>query len=268
MIDTIKQKIRQLLSDGSVKAVVALKNANGHVAPCLFQKGDDLENLSLGDFRKPGDARYPLNKVLITISRQYPDDIFGVLVRGCDERGLFTLYRLNQLEPDKVVSIGIPCPKDLAQACECQKPYPDEVVAGEKVQGLSQQGVLDAEGMDLAARFDFWTGQFSKCVKCYGCRDICPMCFCKECSLECEDLITKGDLPVDIPVFHLTRAMHMADRCIDCGLCEEACPADIPLRLLYKKTSKIMNAEFGFTSGINKNEKSPLSQMGPAPKKP
>ena len=92
------------------------------------------------------------------------------------------------------------------------------------------------------------------------------MCFCSECSLECEDLVSKGDLPVDIPVFHLTRAMHMADRCVDCGMCDEACPSDIPLRLLYKKTAKIMNSEFGFTSGINKNETSPLSQMGPSQK--
>lgn len=266
MIDSVKQRINGLLSDGSVKAVVALANANGHVAPCLFQKGDDLDQLSLGDTDMPGDARYPLNKVLITIARQYPDEVFGVLVRGCDERGLYTLYRLNQLEKDKVITLGIPCPKSLARACECKKPFPDDVVTGEKNEGFSQQGVKDVEDMNLSTRFSFWVDQFSKCVKCYGCRDICPMCFCKDCSLECEDLVSKGDLPVDIPVFHLTRAMHMADRCVDCGLCDEACPSDIPLRLLYKKTSLIMTAEFGFTSGIKKQEKSPLSLMGPAPK--
>ena len=121
---------------------------------------------------------------------------------------------------------------------------------------------MDAK--DLVERFGFWQDQFLKCIKCYGCRDVCPMCFCNECSLECEDLVKKGSLPVEVPVFHLTRAMHMADRCVDCGLCDEACPSDIPLRLLYKKTAQIMNAEFGFTSGLNKNEKSPLSTMGPA----
>ncbi len=265
MIDIVKQKIKELLSNGSVKGVIALANANGHVAPCLFQKDDDLEILCLGDTKKPGDARYPLNKVLVTIARQYPDDVFGILVRGCDDRGLGILYRLNQLEQDKVVTIGIPCPESLAQACECKKPFPDGIVTGKKVSKVSQQGVKDMEDLDLLKRFTFWTDQFSKCVKCYGCRDICPMCFCKECSLECEDLVSKGDLPVDIPVFHLTRAMHMADRCVDCGLCDEACPSDIPLRLLYKKTSSIMDDQFGYTSGINKTEKSPLSLMGPAP---
>jgi ferredoxin len=267
MIDQVRHKIDELLSGDLVKGVVALARANGHVAPCLFQRGDDLEKLSLGDTKNPGDARYPLNKVLLTIARQYPDQVFGVLVRGCDERGLFTLYRLNQLEPDRVVPIGITCPSSLALACECQKPFPDEITAGEPADSCPQKRVDEIEGMDLHTRFSFWTDQFSKCVKCYGCRDICPMCFCKACSLECDDLVSKGELPVDIPVFHLTRAMHMADRCIDCGLCDEACPSDIPLRLLYKKTSRIMNDRFGFTSGIEKNEKSPLSVMGPASQK-
>jgi ferredoxin len=193
--------------------------------------------------------------------------VFGILVRGCDERGLYGLYRLNQLNPDKVVPIGIACPQNLAIACECKKPWPDEIVAGEKLDGVDQKRVQDAEGKNQSERFSFWKDQFLKCVKCYGCRDICPMCFCHECTLECEDLISKGDLPVEIPVFHLTRAMHMADRCIDCGLCDETCPSDIPLRLLYKKTNEIMKAEFGFTAGIDKNERSPLSVMGPSPKK-
>ncbi len=264
MIDKVKEKINTLLADGSVKGVVALAHSHGHVTPCLYQKDDDLAALCLGDLETAGDTRYPLNKVLITLARQYPDDVFGILVRGCDERGLYGLYRLKQLNPEKVVPIGISCPQSLALECECRKPWPDDMTAGEKSDPAEQKKVKDAEAKDIPQRFSFWTDQFLKCVKCYGCRDICPMCFCYDCSLECEDLVSKGDLPVDIPVFHLTRAMHMADRCIDCGLCDEACPSDIPLRLLYKKTSQIMNTEFGFTSGMNKNEKSPLSLMGPS----
>lgn len=267
MIEQVKQKIEALLSSGAVKGVVALAHAGGHVSPCLFQKGDDLDRLCLGDTASPGDARYPLNKILITLSRAYPDETFGVLVRGCDERGLYGLYRLNQLDPDKVIPVGISCPPVLALRCECKKPWPDDMTAGDATEGVTQEGVRNAEEKAHPERFRFWKDQFLKCVKCYGCRDICPMCFCRECSLECEDLVSKGNLPVDIPTFHLVRAMHMADRCIDCGLCEEACPSDIPLRLLYKKTAGVMEDEFGFTSGINRYEKSPLSVMGPLPQK-
>ena len=268
MIDIVKKNVQALIKDKKITGFLGLIEKNGHVAPHLFKQDDSLDNLCLGDRDKAGDARYPLNKILVSISRQYPDDVFGVLIRGCDERGLNSLFRLNQLEPDKVVGVGIGCPEELARACECKKPFPDEMIAGDKTNAQEDQGNLKTlEDMDLVKRFSFWTNQFTKCVKCYGCRDVCPMCFCNECSLECEELVSKGDLPVDIPVFHLTRAMHMADRCVDCGLCDEACPSDIPLRLLYKKTAKIMNTEFKFTSGINKNEKSPLSLMGPTPKK-
>ncbi|WP_022664466.1 4Fe-4S ferredoxin [Desulfospira joergensenii] len=263
MMETIKERVAQLLSEKKIAGFVGLIEKNGHVAPHLFRDPDDLTGFSLGDREKAGDARYPLNRVLVTLARAYPDEVFGVLVRGCDERGLFGLFRLNQLEEDKVTAVGLGCPPDLAKACECRKPFPEVLVAGGETSAIEPAKLDEMEGMDLDKRFDFWTAQFGKCIKCYGCRDVCPMCFCKECSLECEDLVSKGDLPVDIPVFHLTRAMHMADRCVDCGLCDEACPSDIPLRLLYKKTARIMNAEFGFTSGLKKGEKSPLSIMGP-----
>jgi Fe-S oxidoreductase len=38
----------------------------------------------------------------------------------------------------------------------------------------------------------------------------------------------------------------MAGRCVDCGLCEEACPVDIPLRLLYRKANRIVKDLFGY----------------------
>jgi formate dehydrogenase subunit beta len=266
MIDQVKEKINTLLNDGVVTGVVALATAHGHITPHLFKKGDDLDSLSLGDHEREGDARYPLNKVLITLARKYPEEKFGVLVRGCDERGLYGLFRLKQLTEERVIPVGIACSKDLAKACECKKPWPDALVAGEKTDAPEASRVKELEAKDVLERFVFWSDQFLKCVKCYGCRDICPMCFCYECSLECDDLVSKGDLPVDIPVFHLTRAMHMADRCVDCGLCDEACPSDIPLRLLYKKTAETMKSEFGFTSGLIKDEKSPLSVMGPSEK--
>ena len=272
MIDMVKEKIEALFKEKKIAGFLGLREQNGQVAPHLFMEGQALEGMCLGDRKIAGDARYPLNKILVTLARQYPEETLGILTRGCDERGLYGLFRLNQLDPDKVIAVGIACPGDLALACECKKPFPEALVAGEKIQAgdsikAGRETLAAMDTLDLDKRFSFWKNQFSKCVKCYGCRDICPMCFCKDCSLECEDLVSKGDLPVDIPVFHLTRAMHMADRCVDCGLCDEACPADIPLRLLYKKTAQIMDIEFGFTSGINKDERSPLSMMGPAPKK-
>jgi formate dehydrogenase (coenzyme F420) beta subunit len=65
----------------------------------------------------------------------------------------------------------------------------------------------------------------------------------------------------DIPVFHLVRAVHMAGRCIDCGLCEDACPMDIPLRLLYQKVNQIVMNLFDYKTGTSVDQP-PFSILG------
>ncbi len=104
--------------------------------------------------------------------------------------------------------------------------------------------------------------QFSKCIRCYGCRNICPACFCDTCALDDRELVRTGFMPPEIPIFHLIKAFHMAERCSDCGLCEEACPANIPLRALCKKAREIMGDLFAFLPGSAQEGKGPLQLLG------
>ncbi len=265
MSENVKNKVKELLSSGKIKGFVGLCNRNGHVAPHFFSDENDLESMVVGDRNAPGDSRYPLNRQLINIARAYPDDTFGVLVRGCDDRGINALASWNQLNPNKIEKVGIACPKELAEICECRTPYPEEFVEGEKVDGVVSASVAEMDGLGVGERFERWYFEFSKCIKCYGCRDICPMCFCNECSLQSDELIRNGEIPPEIPTFHLTRAVHMAGRCIDCGLCSEACPADIPLRTLYKKVADILDQDHDFRAGYESGRKSPLNFLGGAP---
>jgi formate dehydrogenase subunit beta len=259
MIEKVRERVRDLLASGEIQGFLGLSNKYGNTGPHLFCKVEELDTLVIGDWNEPGDARYSLNKQLIHIARKYPDHVFGVLVRGCDERGLKVLYAWNQLNPEKVVPVGIACSQDLADACECRKPYPDDFVAGEKVEGRAFDSVARLDALDVAGRFGEWLKEFSKCIKCYGCRDVCPMCFCNECTLEDDALVSSGAIPPEIPMFHLTRAVHMVGRCIDCGLCNEACPADIPLRTLYKKVADIVDEEFHYRPGQELYAKSPFN---------
>ena len=49
----------------------------------------------------------------------------------------------------------------------------------------------------------------------------------------------------------------MAGRCVDCGACERACPAGIPLRRLAGKMTEIVEELFDYQAGMDKDA-SPL----------
>lgn len=86
--------------------------------------------------------------------------------------------------------------------------------------------------MDPVELTAYWNLELSSCVKCYGCRDACPVCICKECELEDQEWVDRGSIPPSL-LFHIIRAYHLAGLCLHCGECEEACPMGIPLRMIH-----------------------------------
>ncbi len=54
-------------------------------------------------------------------------------------------------------------------------------------------------------------------------------------------------------MFQITRIMHVAGRCTDCGECERACPVNIPLRSLSKKMEELKDEFIGMVSHELKN---------------
>jgi formate dehydrogenase subunit beta len=244
MKDKIAEHVKELLASGQITGFLALREeGDGYVAPYLFTDAAELNALNLGDCKSPGDARYPLIKVLSRLAAARPQETFGVLVRGCDERALNRLLnddRVHPLNNRKVVAVGFSCPPELAEACQCAKPWPDAMVAGEKTPGVDQS---DPSGDgDVLAELNVWFESADRCIKCFGCRDVCPVCSCYECTIENEAYVPQRELPAS-RTFLMTRAMHMVDRCVYCGLCEQACPAGIPLKSLYRLVSKVTGRE-------------------------
>ncbi|MDY6861749.1 MAG: 4Fe-4S dicluster domain-containing protein [Thermodesulfobacteriota bacterium] len=110
---------------------------------------------------------------------------------------------------------------------------------------------------ESAERWNFWKDQFKKCIRCYACRNVCPACSCTRCFVEVNrpQWVSPVQKWQDNLVFQMIRTIHVAGRCVDCGECERACPASIPLRSLQREMGDNVKELFGFESGMDKDEK-------------
>ena len=108
---------------------------------------------------------------------------------------------------------------------------------------------------DLLSILFAYSDEFSKCIKCYGCHDSCPV-YSTKANHEL-NLHDKGTLPT-IPLFHLERFIQMIDSCVNCGQCEDVCPMDIPLSRISHEMNKSIEKMFNYQPGTSQ-EKPPLS---------
>jgi ferredoxin len=107
---------------------------------------------------------------------------------------------------------------------------PAEQREGREPETLAQRVAL----MDEESRKDFWQKELSRCIKCFGCRDVCPVWIYDGAELEDAEWIKPGVIPPAVPLFQIIRAYRIANLCVNCGMCEEACPMDIPLRIIHQ----------------------------------
>jgi formate dehydrogenase subunit beta len=114
------------------------------------------------------------------------------------------------------------------------------------------------EKMSVDERFTYWFSQFSQCIKCYGCRDACPICYCKDCMLEPErGFVAPGEIPPDV-MFPMVRIAHVMDSCVNCGQCQDVCAMEIPIsRLIFFLNTKIGDI-FQYEPGMDVTELPPL----------
>lgn len=137
-------------------------------------------------------------------------------------------------------------------------------IDGIMVKQAMKQREVDFAGTsgDILEVFAEYKDEFSRCMKCYGCREACPLCYCDDCCLEAEgpEWVPGGYTPA-APFFHLTRMVHMVDACTNCGQCSEVCPCEIPVAKVWATVNNKVRDIFGYYSGVDNDEPLPFTEF-------
>ncbi len=211
-----------------------------------------------------------------------------LVVIGVHSPGVVDIDKLEQRFPGAVENAGVTIDQKnvkvtvngstttvsadelLSEKCKrCKDSTPvvyDELV-GERRIGPEDTfaDVAAEEQKTIEQKQEKWQEQFSKCIRCYACRNVCPLCYCSDCVLDRlrPQFIRRSVDTGENLHFHITRAFHLAGRCIGCGECERVCPMDIPLMDLNRKLSKDVKDLFDYEPGMDPAEKPMFATFKP-----
>jgi len=266
--DAIRAKAKELLTSGAVGYVVGYEvGPRGRTRPSFANTPEEAEKLVWNP-----DCTYNLTTYLGKKRRpvikgiEQPKPV-AVVVKPCDSRAINVLLTENQFPREQVYIIGVTCEgtrhdhgalQVRCQTCNDRMPVLYDTLIGESPAAVPEHltpvalKIAELEKETPAERMEFWLSQFDRCIRCYACRQACPMCNCPVCLYERDDSLWIG-MGVNMNekrAFHLGRAYHLAGRCVGCNECERACPMNIPISLLNMKMAQEIEAAFGHRAGM------------------
>ncbi len=110
-------------------------------------------------------------------------------------------------------------------------------------------------------RYEYFHDLVKTCIRCYACRDACPLCYCPVCFVDehMPQWLGKSIDPRDVLTYHFLRAFHCAGRCTDCGACESACPLNIKVRQFTRLLEKDVREFYDYEAGLSLDKLPPLT---------
>ncbi len=297
----IREAVKKLLEEEKVDLVIGFSKGSLplRAAPCFVRNADDADKLVWNSTCENNLAVYlPKRKERIAIVAKGCDSrsiighikegqvdrdklvIIGVPCTGMIDRikvsekiGGRDILEVEEKENELVVKGDgfeetlskkdyLP---DNCRACTHRNPVVHDIMIGPEVEEQTDtdefQTVKAFEESSPDERWEYFKGLADKCIRCYACRNACPLCYCDECAVDCSQpqWFGKSVGLADTQVFHIMRALHTAGRCVDCGACVRACPMDVDLRFFNKKIDKDVRELFSYEAGVNPDDSPPLN---------
>lgn len=230
--NAMRSRAKELLESKTVAVVIGLAlDADGKPVPFFVTDSNDVERLVWNAACASGrhnPVGYLKRKEVRKLGR------IAVVANAAARRALNVLVAESQIEPDAVEIIDV-------------EPEPQ---AGSYDERYAQLETL--RNMTRDERLAYWKKELARCIKCYACRQVCPMCYCEQCIVDKnrpQRLDTSATLKGNF-AWNITRGFHLAGRCVGCGACAAACPVGIDLDLLNLTLAKAAEDNFdGYRAG-------------------
>jgi ferredoxin len=267
MIENLKNDAAGLLEKGDANVVLGFEKGSlpKTATPAFFTKKEDIPRLHFDPFCFNNLARFARDIEVRKFVK------LGIVAKPADVKALAVLVSETQLAEADLSVLFVNCAEMGKEGAACE--YLGLTSLAEAVKIVEEkfratdlaadklQKVKELEGKSPADRWAFWQKEFSRCIKCYACRQACPMCYCNRCIVEKNQpqWILSSAHPLGNYVWNIVRAFHLSGRCIDCGECERACPMDIPLSALNRHIALGVKESFGFVPGYATTEKPPMA---------
>ena len=160
---------------------------------------------------------------------------------------------------------------DLDIETECELEDWEQAVAHQQTRREEKRREAMRSYHEEFAGIEGLTSALASCLGCRICRAVCPICICRECYFEsapvkttAEDYLLRAErtgttrFPPDTTLFHLGRMAHMSAQCLSCGVCEDACPAGVPVSRMFALAGSATGALFDYVPGMDPDQELPL----------